>query len=333
MTKKIAIIVEQGDGKVKPILYELLSMAQKIQAIEECRITLFIIGDKIDKLSQNISMETGHDIFVVNTPGFIKYNGSIYTKILKKLFTRMNFDYICAPHSTSGMDYAPALSISVQAPCITSVEDVIFEEKKICFVRSMFGGKLSAKFFNHACPVVMTVQPGSFKPFLSKKKPSHAGSGKLTRVVYEYHENTMAFTGTRVSPAKGSVLNKADVIVSGGRGIGEQENYKYIEMLANLFPRSATGASRPVCDYGWVKYHKQVGMTGTLVSPKLYIACGISGASQHVGGIRDSKFIVAINSDPEAPVFRIADVCIVEDTIEFICLFVEKYKKDREFLT
>jgi len=98
-------------------------------------------------------------------------------------------------------------------------------------------------------------------------------------------------------------------------------------MLAELFPRSATGASRPICDYGWVRYRKQVGMTGTTVSPKLYIACGISGASQHVEGIIDSQFIIAINSDPHAPIFQVADVCIVYDAIEFIRLFVQKVKK------
>ncbi len=336
MTKKIAIIVEHSAGKVKPVIYELLSMAKKIMTLEECKITLFIIGEGIDKLSQSISIDTGHDIYVVHTPGFLKYNGSLYKEIFSKLFTKKNFDYICAPHSTSGMDYAPALSAALQSVCISGVEDVFVEDGKITFLRSMFGGKLSAKFVNGPNPLVMTIQPGSFKPFFPQKEKTDKAktctitkTGMITRTVYKCNGNTMVFTGSKASPCKGSELDKADVIVSGGRGIGEEKNYKYIEMLAKLFPRSATGASRPICDYGWVKYSKQVGMTGTIVSPKLYIACGISGSNQHVEGIINSKFIVAINSDLQAPVFQIADVCIVEDTIEFIRLFVKKFKNEK----
>jgi electron transfer flavoprotein alpha subunit len=326
ITKKIAIIVENSDGKVKPITYELLSLAKKIQTQEHCRITLFIIGEETDKLSQSINTDTEHDIYAVSTPGMFNYNGCLYKKILTPLLTKDKFDYICAPHSTSGMDYVPALSIALQAVCITGVKDVLFEEEKICFVRSMFGGKLSAKFIKGACPVALTLQPGSFKPSSMKNAISNkAMPNKITRMVHECRENKMIFTGTKESPSKGTKLAKADIVVSGGRGIGDSENYSYIEMMANLFSRSATGASRPICDYGWVSYNKQVGITGILVSPKLYIACGISGSSQHCDGIKDSKFIVAINKDSKAPIFQIADVCIIEDTIEFIRLFIERY--------
>ena len=128
MTNKIAIIVEHADGKVKPIIYELLSLAEKIRSHEECRITLFIIGQEIDKLSQGITVDTGYDIYAVHTPGFLKYNGSLYKEIFSKLFAENRFDYIFAPHSTSGMDYAPALSVALETDCITGVADLLFEE-------------------------------------------------------------------------------------------------------------------------------------------------------------------------------------------------------------
>jgi len=322
MTKKIALIIEHENGNIKPSIYELLSMAKRISTREECEIFLVIIGEESDKRLKSISANTGCDIYAVSTPGLKKYKGSLCKEILLKFFCKESFDYICAPHSISGMDYAPALSIDLKAPCITSVEDVLFEEGKIYFVRSMFGGKLSAKFAKGECPVILTIQPGSFKPFFSVK----TDSGKVIKMVFECGEGDIEFTGTRVSPSLGSELDKADVIVSGGRGIGEKENYKYIELMAKVFKRSAPGASRPICDYGWATYSKQVGITGTLVSPKLYIACGISGASQHVEGMRGSQFIVAINTDPDAPVFQIADICVVADTIEFIRLFVKKAK-------
>ncbi len=328
MTKKIAIIAEHGNGKVKPITYELYTMAQKIQELEpsECDIQFFILGQDTKFIAHSINANTGENTHSVDIP-VAHYNGSLYIKVLSALFTKKRVDYICAPHSTSGMDYAPALSVALKGSCITGVEEVEKSEGKICFVRSLFGQKISATLVGESCPLVMTLQPGSFKPDPFKLgSPNKKNNGMVEKIV-ECSGDKMVFTGTRPSASEGSDLDKAEVIVSGGRGIEEEENYQYIEMLAALFPRSATGGSRPICDYGWVKYSKQVGITGTLISPKLYIACGISGAAQHVDAIRDSKFIVAINTDPDAPVFRIADVCIVEDLIEFIPLFVEKFKK------
>jgi len=294
-------------------------------------IHFFILGQDTEHLAKRISANTGKNTHSVDIPGPAQYNGSLYKRVLSALFTKTKFDYICAPHSTSGMDYAPALAVILKGSCITGVEAVKKEGKDICFVRSLFGQKISATLIGESCPLVMTLQPGSFKPDSFKPgSPDKKSKGRVERSVYEYSEEKMVFTGTRPSASEGSDLDKADVIVSGGRGIEEGENYQYIEMLAALFPRSATGGSRPICDYGWVKYSKQVGITGTMVSPKLYIACGISGAPQHVEAIRDSKFIVAINTDPEAPFFRLADVCIVEDLTEFIPLFVEKFNKKKD---
>ena len=328
MAQKIAIIAEHDKGKVKPITYELYTMAKKIQELapSECDIQFFILGQDTELLAQSINANTGKITHSIDRP-VAHYNGSVYKRVLSALFTKERFDYICAPHSTSGMDYTPALSVVLKASCITGVENVCKKKGEICFVRSLFGQKISATLFKKSGPLVMTLQPGSFKPDSFKSGPPNKKSKGVVKRIVECHGDKMVYTGTKSSASEGSDLDKAEVIVSGGRGIEEGENYKYIEMLAALFPRSATGGSRPICDYGWVKYSKQVGMTGTQVSPKLYIACGISGASQHVEAIRDSKFIVAINTDPDAPVFQLADVCIVEDLIKFIPLFVEKFKK------
>ena len=333
MGKKIAIIAEHGNGKVKPITYELYTMVKKIQELSPFKyeIQFFILGQDTELLAHSISANTGENTHSVNIPGVAHYNGSLYKRILSALFTKEKFDTICAPHSTSGMDYAPALAVILKGACITGVEEVRQEEGDIGFVRSLFGQKISATLVGEACPLVLTLQPGSFKPnFYTSGSPDKKSKNTVEKVVHQYNEDKMVFTGTRPSASKGSNLDKADVIVSGGRGIEEEENYQYIEMLAALFPRSATGGSRPICDYGWVKYSKQVGMTGTMVSPKLYIACGISGATQHVEAIRDAKFIVAINTDPDAPVFRIADVCIIADLTDFIPLFVEKFNRKKK---
>lgn len=337
MRKKIAIIAEHDNGSLKPVTYELLEAAQKIRAYEACDILFFILGEDIKKSGQQICDETGIDTCAVLIPGLLHYNGEIVKKTLLDLFRQDSFDYIIASHSTSGMDYAPAVSVGLKGSCIACVEEITGKNGKSVFHRSMLGGKITAALVPGSFPLVMTIQPGSFRP---GPRPGPCGSGSpgedvnraghLEQIRYECREDKMLFKGSLPGAATNSDLAGADVVVSGGRGIREQDNYKYIRMLAALFPRSATGGSRPICDYGWIPYGKQVGMTGTTVSPKLYFACGISGASQHVEAIRDSKFIIALNDDPDALIFRIADVCIVEDLVKFIPLVKEKLEKRKE---
>jgi electron transfer flavoprotein alpha subunit len=133
--------------------------------------------------------------------------------------------------------------------------------------------------------------------------------------------------GIKQPEADTSGISEADVLISAGVGIGDEENLEFIYALADLFPKSAVAGSRIVCDLGWLEYKCQVGVTGATVSPELYVACGISGAVQHVTGMRGSGFIVAINTDPSAAIFHTADVCIVENLKTFIPVLIEEYKK------
>jgi len=333
MGKKTAIIAEHHNGVLSPVTYELLTLAKRIQESEAGDICFFILGADTEKPVQTLSTRTGEPIHAVCIPGLAQYNGVLYKKALSALFSQTPFDYILAPHSSSGMDYAPALSMALGGSCITGVEDVVRTDGPLCFVRSLFGSKLSARLVADTGPVVMTLEPGALKAFSPEEKSQSpnqvSNQGSIERSVLDITDDNMVYTGTKASPSEGSDLARADVIVSGGRGIRDAQNYKYIEMLAKLFPRSATGGSRPICDYRWIPYSKQVGITGTTVSPKLYVACGISGAPQHVKGMKGAGFIVAVNTDPDAPVFQIADVCIVEDLMEFIPLFIETFTKRR----
>jgi electron transfer flavoprotein alpha subunit len=329
MGKKTAILAEHHNGEFSPVTYELLTLAKQIQESEAGDICFFIIGADTEKPAQTLSTLTGETVHAVCVPGLAQYNGALYKKALSALFSQTPFDYILAPHSSSGMDYAPALSMALGGSCITGVEEAVRTYEALCFVRSLFGGKMSARLVTEAGPLVLTLQPGALKAFSPEEKTQGPNQGLIERSVLDITDDNMIYTGTKASPSDGSDLARADVIVSGGRGIRDAENFKYIERLARLFPRSATGGSRPICDYKWIPYGKQVGITGATVSPKLYIACGISGAPQHIEGMRGSGFIVAVNTDPEAPVFRIADVCIVEDLMEFIPLCIETFKKKR----
>jgi electron transfer flavoprotein alpha subunit len=353
MAVKIAIIASHDGEKIKSSTFELFAFAKKlgkhitadnsfsgnfsIRFSIKFSIRFIIIGENTKALAENLSSQTGCSVIAADVENTGNYHGEIHKKTLTCLLNKYPHDYVLAPHSTSGMDYAPALSIALRAShtaappiggsCITGVEDIKTEEGKTYFVRAMLNGKIHADFLSPdvsaSSPLIITVQPGAFKPV----QPDEKSSFEVTMEKLDFPEDKMKYKGKLPSPSMGSNLAKAEVIISGGRGIEEEENYKFIEMLAGIFPRAATGASRPICDYGWVPYTKQVGATGTIVSPGLYVACGISGSTQHIEGIRDSRLIVVINKDPDAPIFKVADICIIEDLVTFIPVLVEEFNK------
>jgi len=325
MTDTIAIIAAHDGKTIHPSTWELYAFAKKLNP--NAVICFFLVGENTRQLAEDISSRTGCTAMAADVPNTRNYHGEIHKNALAHLLTSHPSAYILAAHSTSGMDYAPALSIRLNAACITGVEDIKMQNDRSCFVRAMFNGKLQADMYrpevSTSSPLVVTLQPGAFKPL----QPNEKQSPTVIHARFDFPEDRMQFKGKLPSPSQGSNLAKAEVIVSGGRGIEEEENYQFVEMLAAIIPRSATGASRPICDYGWAPYRNQVGATGTIVAPKLYIACGISGSTQHLEGIRDSRFIVAINKDPGAPIFQVADVCIVEDLIRFIPILVQESEK------
>lgn len=330
MTENIAIITPHDGKSISSSAWELYAFAKKLKKHTKAEICFFLVGENTRKLAEDISSRTGCPAIAADVLNTENYHGEIHKNTLARLLSEHPTHYILAPHSTSGMDYAPALSIVLTASCITGVEDIKSEDDGLYFVRAMFNGKVQADMKSQAVttssPLMITLQPGAFKPF----HPDGNFPPEVLHNRFDVPEKRMRYRGKLPSPSQGSNLTKAEVIISGGRGIKEEENYQLIDMLAAIFPRAATGASRPICDYGWAPYKKQVGATGTIVSPKLYIACGISGSTQHLEGIRDSRFIVAINNDPDAPIFQVADVCIVEDLITFIPILVEESERRKQ---
>ena len=168
--------------------------------------------------------------------------------------------------------------------------------------------------------MVVTVAPGAFRPAAAVGE----ARGSVTERVIERTPRGSRVLGTRRGEPADPGLARAEVIVSAGRGIGRRENLALVERLAALFPRSAVGGSRPICDAGWLPYRRQVGVTGATVAPRLYVACGISGSSQHRTGMRGAGFVVAINTDPDAAIFQVADVGVVEDLATFIPLVLRE---------
>jgi electron transfer flavoprotein alpha subunit len=321
--KQIFIVAEHNEKVAKQALFELCACARKIQEIHPAEILILVLGNETDKFSFEIARMTGMDVISIDINELALYNAEIYKKIIENLAAEFSPSFIIAGHTTRGLDFASALAIRMKAACITAVEDLNEEGGNICFRRQICYGKINAYIAAAAERVIITVQPGAFLPYKTDK----TDPGKVEKRKVCCVPESIRAKGIISRKLKDSSISEAKVIISAGNGIGEKENLDLIFRLADIFPGSAVGSSRILVDRGWVEYRRQIGITGAHVTPDLYVACGISGASQHLAGMRDSGFVVAINRDPKASIFNESDVCVIEDLNTFIPVFIEEYGK------
>jgi electron transfer flavoprotein alpha subunit len=321
--QNIVVIGEHFQGKLKRVTYEVAACARELEGLRPAKVRAVLLGDDIAGPAYEIVRITGLDVIAMHVPGLFSYNREAYTSILHALLHALKPTYVCAAASTEGLDLAPALAVRLGASCVTAVERVLELDGHICFARTMCGGKIAAHVRPRTDTTVLTVQPGSFE--VNTSEDTIPGAVDIRRVHFEPQQSRSL--GVKIGQAEDSGLQEADIIVSAGRGIGKRENLDLIERLAALFPKSAVGGTRPVCDVGWLEYKKQVGLTGATVTPELYFACGISGAQQHLSGMRGAKFIVAVNTDPHAAIFNVADVCVVEDVTTFIPALINEWEQ------
>lgn len=323
--RPIIVIAEHFQGKVRPVTHELVRLAETIRRIKPAEIIVIVLGERIGDGAHQIAHTTGKNVIAVRDSVFRYYNGELYKRALQDLLGELQPAYVCIANSSQGSDFAPGLAIRLQAACITGIERVTTRDGQIVFSRAVYGGKITCAVRSLTETTVLTLQPGFFS---SKTTPSTT-PGKVDIREIRVSPQKSRTIGIKSVPAGDLDLTQAGVIVSAGRGIGEEENLSLIRRLAEFFPNSAVCGSRPVIDMGWIPYNRQVGVTGATVAPELYIACGISGAAQHVAGMKGSGFIVSINTDPMAAIFNTSDVCIVEDLKTFIPILVSVLENKR----
>lgn len=318
MEEKIAIIAELSKGGFTRATHEVISFARELGSAG-ARPEIIIPGKNVRELAEEIARASGIDVIGIEAEALDLYSAESFRSAILDILKDMNPAYVCLPHSAMGFDLAPGLAVDLGAACITAVDEIREDEKGIYFSRSMWGGKIRAELVPMTQRAVLTVLPGAWTA--SVEEPGLAGSVRVVKAKLALgapEVTLMEAPGERESELPG-----ADVIVSAGRGIGKEENLGMIRKLAGIFSRGAVGASRSVCDLGWLGHKHQIGFTGRTVSPGLYIACGISGAIQHISGMKNSQMVIAINIDPHAPIFGVADYCIVEDLTEFIPALLE----------
>jgi electron transfer flavoprotein alpha subunit len=300
---KILLVAEYREGKLHSSVNDLMAFAKKVGADS----TMFLVGSETD-----LPRFQG-TLYLADTKNYGEYNPDVHKQLLLDVVAKVKPDMVVFSHSSFGWDLAPRVAFALKAAQISEVVDIVDGLPIVPVCNSKLRRKVAPK----TSIMVLTLQAGAFS--LTDEATATPTIEKITTTA----TGKVQFGGYEQADKGGIDLTKAQVIVSAGRGIGKPENIAMIAKLA-LALKGEYGASRPVVDSEWAEHNRQVGTTGQTVSPKLYVACGISGAIQHLAGMKKSEFVVAINTDKDAPIGEVADVFVVADLKQFVPLLTEK---------
>jgi electron transfer flavoprotein alpha subunit len=309
----IWVYAEAEGGKVSPLTLELLTKARSLGGTVEA----VYAGDDADAVAGPLGAHGATKVHSTGDLGGSLAGVPVASAIAKAIEGGSGPDLLLLGTTYEGRDIAARLSVAVDKPVLTNNVDIEADGDSVVVTEPIFGGtKLVKTKFTGGGPFIVLVRPKSFAPEESGGGAAEVASLEVTEA------GTAKVTNRHVEEATGPKLDEANIVVSGGRGLGEAGKYEMIEQLAKLL-KAAPGASRAIVDAGWVPYSYQVGQTGKVVKPTVYIAAGISGATQHLVGMKGSKNIIAINKDPEAPIFSVADLGIVGDVHKVLPKLIE----------
>ncbi|MFZ5569221.1 MAG: electron transfer flavoprotein subunit alpha/FixB family protein [Thermodesulfobacteriota bacterium] len=318
----LLLIAETINNQLSPTYIDLLAVAQWFQSVSPGKITMLIPGKDVRNIAETVSGNHGIDSIVLEHEQLALPNPLLVAEAVKSLSKKMELDVICLPHTMRACQIAAAVANSTDGTCISAVERIVLGNGQMIYRRSLFNGKLLIDLITRKTPTIFTALSGSFQFHPPEDSVAKGVVTSLEKPGYPNHFIPLDLVS---STDRDNAIEEADAIVSAGRGIGKIENMALIRDLAELFNNSGVAGSRTVCDLGWLPYSRQIGETGKRVSPKLYLACGISGARQHTIGFQQAQTVVAINTDPRAVIFSAADFGIVEDLTTFIPLLITKY--------
>ena len=316
MASGILVIVEQNDGKVSRIGWEALAAGQEIGAAVRQEVSALVLGKNANAAAKSIAEANLKQIWSAENAELANYTPDGFVAAGQQVIDKTKPNYIIAGHSYQARDYFPKLATTCGRGLISDCVGYRVEGGNIIFVRQAFQGKVNADMtFSGAAPYFVSFQAGA----VSTEKLQKGGNAPVADArVNLAHVKIRTHVLEIFEGVKGKVdLTKADIIVSVGRGIKEKDKLPIAEELAKALG-AEIAASRPVCDDGWLPMDRQIGSSGQTVAPKLYLALGISGATQHLVGMKGSRVIVAINKDERAPIFDIADYGIVGDLFEIV---------------
>ncbi len=326
MANTILTVLEQREGKLSRVSWETLAAAQALSAETGWSLEAAVVGSGIGNIASEIAGKKLSKVFAVESPRLDPYTPGGFTFALKQLISSREPKLVILPHTYQVRDFIPKLATAMGRTVISDCVGYKKNGDKLFFTRQMFQGKFVADV-SFACepPWFVTFQNGAFR---ADKVEAGTSAAPVEMVNVDVPENAIRTKPQEVfKEAKQSVdLTQAEIIVSVGRGIKEQKNIELAKQLADTLG-GEIAASRPICDSGWLPMDRQIGSSGQTVAPKLYLALGISGAIQHIVGMKGARSIIAINKDAEAPIFEIADYAVVGNLFDIVPALIEEVKK------
>jgi electron transfer flavoprotein alpha subunit len=319
----ILVVAEQRDGTLNRVSWETIAAAQKA----ECgSITVAVLGSGIDAVAAQVAGAEAAAVVCIDDPQLAQYTADGYVQALQQLIAAEPPTHVFLPHTYQTRDFAPALAARLERPLITDVIGLKKQADSTVYVRPAFQGKLSADVVAIGpAPHLATFQIGAYRVDAVRKGAS-AVPIKKASVTIDSGRIRQKPEAPFKEARQAVDLSQAERIVAAGRGIKAQEHLKLVEQLAQALG-AEVAASRPICDAGWLPMDRQIGSSGQTVAPRLYVALGISGAIQHLVGMKGSRTIVAINKDADAPIFEVADYGIVGDLFEVVPAIIAELGK------
>ncbi len=325
--KDVWIFIELRDKKIKKVSLELASKAREIADTLKQKVGAVIFGGKVSHLCDDIAAYGVDVTYIAENENLVDYDTSNYAGILTGIIMKYKPNIVLFPATHMGRDLAPRVAATLEGGLTADCTGLSIKDGLLLQSRPAFGGNIMADIISpSARPQMATIRPNVMKI----RSPDPSRKAEIISIPVDIDAKAMKITIKEIVKTTKSgtkSLDEADIIISGGRGMGSPENFKILEDLAETI-NGVVGASRAAVDAGWRPRSDQVGQSGKTVSPKLYIACGISGKIQHQVGMKGSDTIIAINTDPEAPIFDIADCGIVGDLFEIIPALNEELKKN-----
>jgi len=320
----ILVFIEYRDGKVKKSSLEVLAEANRLADELGWEVVAAVIGSDLKEQTAALWGQGAKKIFQIKGDGLDQYSPEKYTYHLEELIQELRPEAVFMAASAMGRDLAPRLAGKLKVALASDCTKLKVLNGELVFIRPVYAGKALLTLKLKTKPQLATLRPNIFP----LSEPQSGGGEVIERKIAHLYSGPVAGVA-EIIREEGAELDvtEAEVVVSGGRGMKGAENFNLLRELCAIIPRSAVGASRSAVDSGWIGHQHQVGQTGKTVCPNLYLAFGISGAIQHLAGMSGSKVIVAVNKDPEAPIFKVADLGVVGDLFQVIPPLKEELRK------
>jgi len=322
MSNDVLVVAEVREGELKKVTLEMIGKGTEIARALGGAVNVVLVGSGVSPLADTVGRYGVQKVYLADDPALENYAPQAYTKLLSDLIKEADPAVILLAASTRGKDLAPRVAARLAVGLASDCTGIEVQDGRLLITRPIYAGKAVAKVMEETRPQMATVRPNIFPA----ARPDTSSTAEVENISVDTGDVRAKVIEMLKEAGERVELTEADIVVSGGRGMKGPENFALLEKLADILG-AAVGASRAAVDAGWRDHSHQVGQTGKVVTPTLYVACGISGAIQHLAGMKTSKYILAINKDPEAPIFKVADYGIVGDLFKVVPVLTEEFKK------